>query len=99
MFEKVLMANRGEIACRIIRALRKLGIRSLAVYSDADTHAMDVAMADVAFRIVPDIACQSDLNSGHILRTTEASAVPRVVLDYDLLSARASFADQCDSSC
>ena len=53
MFKKVLIANRGEIACRVIRTLQKLGIRSVAVYSDADVHAIHVAMADEAFRIGP----------------------------------------------
>ena len=67
MFKKVLIANRGEIACRVIRTLQKLGIRSVAVYSDADVHAMHVAMADEAFRIGPAPAAQSYLDGEQIL--------------------------------
>ena len=98
MFEKVLIANRGEIACRIIRTLRKLGIRSVAVYSDADTHAMHVAMADEAFRIGPAIASQSYLNAGQILRVAKESGAQAIHPGYGFLSENADFADQCESS-
>ena len=53
MFDKVLIANRGEIACRVIRTLRRMGIASVAVYSDADRHARHVLMADEAVRVGP----------------------------------------------
>ncbi|MGG2476853.1 biotin carboxylase N-terminal domain-containing protein, partial [Rhizobium sp. BR5] len=53
MFSKILIANRGEIACRIIRTARSMGIRTVAVYSDADRNAMHVALADEAFAIGP----------------------------------------------
>jgi urea carboxylase len=98
MFEKVLIANRGEIACRIIRTLRKLGIRSVAVYSDADTHAMHVAMADEAFRIGPAIASQSYLNAGQILRVAKESGAQAIHPGYGFLSENADFADQCESA-
>ena len=67
MFQKVLVANRGEIACRIIRTLRKLGIQAVSVFSDADRHAMHVALADESFRIGPAPAKQSYLNMQEIL--------------------------------
>src|SRR5258707_4233602 len=98
MFEKVLIANRGEIACRIIRTLRTLGIRSVAVYSDADTHAMHVAMADEAFRIGPAIASQSYLNAGQILRVAKESGAQAIHPGYGFLSENADFADQCESA-
>src|SRR5258707_2877194 len=98
MFEKVLIANRGEIACRIIRTLRKLGIRSVAVYSDADTHAMHVAMADEAFRIGPAIASQSYLNAGQILRVAKESGAQAIHPGYGFLSENADFADHCESA-
>ena len=53
MFKKILIANRGEIACRVIKTARKMGIKTVAVYSDADKHALHVAMADEAVHIGP----------------------------------------------
>ena len=61
MFSKLLMANRGEIACRIIRTARRLGIATVAVYSDADKDALHVEMADTAVHIGPPAAAQSYL--------------------------------------
>jgi len=59
MFKKILIANRGEIACRVIKSARKMGIKSVAVYSDADRHALHVQMADEAVHIGPPPAAQS----------------------------------------
>ena len=78
MFHTVLVANRGEIACRVIRTLRAMGIRSVAVYSDADAGARHVREADVAVRIGPAAASESYLNIDAVLdacRKTGAQAV------------------------
>ena len=78
MFKKILIANRGEIACRAIRTARRLGIATVAVYSDADRHALHVAEADEAVRIGPAPAAQSYLLIDNIIeacRRTGAEAV------------------------
>src|SRR5258708_25041251 len=98
MFKKVLIANRGEIACRVIRTLQKLGIRSVAVYSDADVHAMHVAMADEAFRIGPAPAAQSYLDGDRILRVAKQSGAQAVHPGYGFLSENADFAEHCEDS-
>jgi urea carboxylase len=98
MFEKVLIANRGEIACRVIRTLRKLGIRSAAVYSDADVHAMHVAMADEAFRIGPAPAGQSYLDGEQILRVAQQSRAQAIHPGYGFLSENADFAERCEDA-
>src|SRR3546814_13514309 len=61
MFKKILIANRGEIACRVIKTARKMGIKTVAVYSDADARALHVEMADEAYRLGPPPAAQSYL--------------------------------------
>ncbi|MEY2605623.1 MAG: urea carboxylase [Verrucomicrobiota bacterium] len=98
MFKKVLIANRGEIACRVIRTLQKLGIRSVAVYSDADVHAMHVAMADEAFRIGPAPAAQSYLDGEQILRVAKQSGAQAIHPGYGFLSENADFAERCETS-
>ena len=59
MFKKILIANRGEIACRVIKTARKMGIQTVAIYSDADRNALHVQMADEAVHIGPPPACES----------------------------------------
>src|SRR5258708_38595531 len=98
MFTKVLIANRGEIACRVIRTLQKLDIRSVAVYSDADVHAMHVAMADEAHRIGPAPAAQSYLDGEHILRVAKQSGAQAVHPGYGFLSENGDFAGRCEDS-
>ena len=73
MFEKILIANRGEIACRVIRTAKKLGIRTVAVYSDADAASLHVGLADEAYHIGPAPARESYLIAGRILEVYGAS--------------------------
>ena len=73
MFSKVLIANRGEIACRVMTTARRMGIRTVAVYSDADANSRHVAMADEAVRIGPASASESYLRSDRIMAAVWAS--------------------------
>src|SRR5947209_11409490 len=98
MFTKVLVANRGEIACRIIRTLRKLGIKAVSVYSDADAHAMHVTMADESFRIGPAPAKQSYLNSQEILTVARESGAQAIHPGYGFLSENFAFARACEDA-
>ncbi len=78
MFDKILIANRGEIACRVIRSARKMGIKTVAVYSDADRNALHVQMADEAVHIGPSPSAQSYLSMDRIIQAcldTGAQAV------------------------
>ena len=95
IFDTVLVANRGEIACRIINTLRKLGIRSVAVYSDADREARHVALADVAVRIGPAPAQQSYLNADAILAASAATGAQAIHPGYGFLSENQGFARAC----
>jgi 3-methylcrotonyl-CoA carboxylase alpha subunit len=95
MFSKILIANRGEIACRIIRTARRLGIASAAVYSDADRAAMHVALADEAFRIGPAPARASYLDGAKIIEAAQKSGAQAIHPGYGFLSENADFADAC----
>src|SRR5262245_40281253 len=92
MFSKILIANRGEIACRIIRTARRLGIRTVAVYSEADRDALHVEMADEAVAIGPPPAAQSYLDAGRILAACTKTGAEAVHPGYGFLSERAEFA-------
>jgi acetyl-CoA carboxylase biotin carboxylase subunit/3-methylcrotonyl-CoA carboxylase alpha subunit len=92
MFQRVLVANRGEIACRIFRTLERLGIESVAVFSDADASAPHVAAADQAFRLGPAPAADSYLNAGAVLAAALESGAQAVHPGYGLLSENAEFA-------
>ncbi|HKL48091.1 MAG TPA: biotin carboxylase N-terminal domain-containing protein, partial [Desulfuromonadales bacterium] len=96
MFEKILIANRGEIACRIIRTARSLGIRTVAVYSDADAKAKHVEMADEAYHIGPAPARESYLCPQAILRAARVSGAKAIHPGYGFLSENASFAETCN---
>ena len=95
MFKKLLIANRGEIACRVIRTATRLGIATVAVYSDADADALHVAMADEAHRIGPAPARQSYLDSTAILAAATRAGADSLHPGYGFLSENADFADAC----
>jgi propionyl-CoA carboxylase alpha chain len=92
MFKKILIANRGEIACRVIRTARRMGIATVAVYSDADARAPHVALADEAVRLGPPPAAQSYLNAELIIDACRATGAEAVHPGYGFLSERESFA-------
>ncbi len=93
MFSKILIANRGEIACRIIRTARRMGISTVAVYSDADARAPFVQMADEAVHIGPSPAAQSYLLADKIIAACKATGAEAVHPGYGFLSERTSFAE------
>lgn len=93
--EKVLIANRGEIACRVMRTAKKMGVRSVAVYSDADRHAMHVAMADEAYHIGPAPSQQSYLCMEKVLEVAKKSGSHAVHPGYGFLSENTEFAEAC----
>ncbi|MGD9504200.1 MAG: urea carboxylase [Syntrophobacteraceae bacterium] len=95
MFRKVLVANRGEIACRIIRTLRRMEIASVAVYSEADAGARHVLEADEAYAIGPPPAAQSYLDAEKILAVASEAAVDAIHPGYGFLSENAGFAEAC----
>jgi urea carboxylase len=95
---KVLVANRGEIACRIIRTLDRLGIASVAVYSDADAHAAHVRMAGEAVCVGPVQAAQSYLQIGKILAAAKQTGAQGIHPGYGFLSENADFAQACEEA-
>ncbi len=95
MFEKVLIANRGEIALRIIRACKELGVRSIAVYSDADVDSLHVQMADEAVCIGSAAATDSYLKITNIISAAEVADVDAIHPGYGFLSENAHFAEIC----
>src|SRR3984957_11370670 len=97
MFEKVLVANRGEIAVRIVRACKEMNIRTVAVYSEIDANSMHVQMADEAICIGKAASSESYLRIDRIISAAEIADVDAIHPGYGFLSENAHFADVCDS--
>src|ERR1041385_2711259 len=97
MFRKVLIANRGEIACRVIWACKELGIKTVAVYSEADEESLHVRFADEAIRIGPPSPRQSYLSVPAIISAAEISNVDAIHPGYGFLSENANFAEICEA--
>jgi len=97
LFSSLLIANRGEIACRIMRTARRLGMRTIAVYSEADEHAQHVKLADVAHLLGPAPAIESYLNIDAVLAVAKATGARAIHPGYGFLSENAEFAEACAS--
>ena len=98
MFDTVLIANRGAIACRVIRSLKALGLRSVAVYSEADADSLHVAMADASVCIGPAPAAQSYLDPQRILDAARATGAGAIHPGYGFLSENPDFAQACEDA-
>ena len=95
MFRKLLIANRGEIACRVIRTARRMGIAMVSAYSDADLDAPHARLADEAHRIGPSVARESYLNIERIVAAARAAGADAIHPGYGFLSENEDFAVAC----
>ncbi|PSJ61306.1 acetyl-CoA carboxylase biotin carboxylase subunit [Pseudaminobacter soli (ex Li et al. 2025)] len=98
MFSKILIANRGEIAVRVIRTARRMGVRTVAVYSDADANALHVAMADEAVHIGPSPVSESYLRGDRIIEAAKATGAEAIHPGYGFLSENPDFVDQVEAA-
>src|SRR5258707_14888223 len=98
MFRKILIANRGEIALRVIDACKELGIATVAVYSEADRNALHVRFADEAVCIGPPRSSESYLNIPQVISAAEITNVDAIHPGYGFLSENANFAEVCEAS-
>ena len=95
MFKSVLIANRGEIACRVARTAKRLGLRTIAVYSEADAHALHVRLCDEAHAIGSSPVAQSYLSSEKLLAVAKSARAECVHPGYGFLAENADFAQAC----
>jgi len=98
MFRKILIANRGEIALRVLCACQELGIQTVAVYSEADRNSLHVRFADEAVCIGPPRSSESYLNIPHVISAAEITNVDAIHPGYGFLSENANFAEVCEAS-
>src|SRR5438270_5551874 len=98
MFRKILIANRGEIALRVISACKDMGIRTVAVYSEADRHSLHVRFADEAICIGPAKSARSYLDVASVMSAAEITNVDAIHPGYGFLSENADFAEVCELS-
>ncbi len=98
MFKKILIANRGEIACRVIKTAQKMGIKTVAVYSDADKNALHVKMADEAVHIGPSPSAQSYLMMDKIIAAAKQTGAEAIHPGYGFLSEKAAFSKACEDN-
>ena len=97
MFKKILIANRGEIACRVIRAAKELGIKTVAIHSEADKESMHVTMADESVCVGPASASESYLNIPSIISAAEITGADAIHPGYGFLAENTYFAEVCES--
>ena len=98
VFETVLIANRGEIAARIARTLKRMGLRSVAVYSDPDRSSPHVTLADAAVRLPGSNAAETYLRADLIIAAAKAEGAGAIIPGYGFLSENADFAEQCEAA-
>ncbi|GEO81587.1 acetyl/propionyl/methylcrotonyl-CoA carboxylase subunit alpha [Pararhodospirillum oryzae] len=98
MFTKILIANRGEIACRIARTARRLGVRTVAVFSDADAQARHVSLCDEAVRLGPAPPAESYLRIPRLIEAAQATGAQAIHPGYGFLSENAAFAEACQAA-
>lgn len=97
-FNKILIANRGEIACRVMRTAKRLNVRTVAVYSDADRHSMHTHMADEAYHIGPAASAESYLRMDKLVSVAKAVGAQGIHPGYGFLSERAKFSEYCQQN-
>ena len=98
MFDTILIANRGEIACRVMRTAQSLGVRCVAVYSEADAGAAHVAMADEAHCIGPAAVAESYLKGDRIIEVAQATGAEAIHPGYGFLSENPEFVDAVEAA-